>query len=112
MKESAKRGKEKSMPTATSKLRGISATVDASISVEGTWQCKDFMSMIAFITAIFVDSVKPLDIAFLSKCCKVYTQKQAVKKTDPQTYDKRKENHKSGLHDKDSSPAMEKAGSE
>ena len=41
MKESAKRGKEKSMPTATSKLRGISATADASISVEGTWQCKD-----------------------------------------------------------------------
>lgn len=70
------------------------------------------MSMIAFMTTIFVDSVKPLDIAFLSKCCKVYTQKQAVKKTDPQTYDKRKENHKSGLHDKDSSPAMEKAGSE
>ena len=51
------------------------------------------MSMIAFMTTIFVDSVKPLDIAFLSKCCKVYTQKQAVKKTDPQTYDKRKENH-------------------
>ena len=49
--------------------------------------------MIAFMTTIFVDSVKPLDIAFLSKCCKVYTQKQAVKKTDPQTYDKRKENH-------------------
>ena len=112
MKEPAKRGKEKSIPTATSNLRGISATADASISVEGTWQCKDFTSMIGFLIARSVDSVKPLDIAFLSKCCKVYTQKQAVKKTDPQTYDKRKENHNSGLHDKDSSPAMEKAGAE
>ena len=100
------------MPTDTSKLRGTSATADASISIEGTWQCKDFTSMIGFLVTISVDSVKFLDFAFLSKCCKVYTQKQAVKKTDQQTYDKRKENHKSGLHGKDSSPAMEKAGAE
>lgn len=49
--------------------------------------------MIGFIIAISVDSRKFLDIAILSKCCKVYTQKHAVKKMDPQTYGKTKENH-------------------
>ena len=53
LKESVKCIAEKSMSTAASKLRGAADIASMDISVDGTWQRKDFTSLNGVIKITF-----------------------------------------------------------
>ena len=82
---------EKTMSNAANALRGPNDQGDIGVSGDGTWQQrKGFTSKLGVITAIAVDSGKVIDTAILSKSCKGCMQMEALWKTDPVKYQKRK----------------------
>ena len=95
-----------------SKLRGAADTADVDVSVDGTWQRKDCISLNGVVTAISIDSGKVLDTEILSKSCRSCTRMQTTKAIDPQVYDKWSAAHKCSLNYKGSSAPMEKVGTE
>ena len=101
---------EKSMTDASKELRGDEETMEASVSVDGTWQKKGFTSSLGVVTAISVDNGKVLDCTILSKSCKGCLSMEPIKKSDPERYEVWKANHECNLNYSGSSPNMEKVG--
>ena len=61
LKEFAKGVTEKSMSMAAAKLRGAADSTDVGVSVDRTWQRKDFTSLNGVMAVISIDSGKVLE---------------------------------------------------
>ena len=99
----------KIMSDAAARLLGTEQTADVGVSLDGTWQTKDFSSTPEIVTTISIDNSKDLDVAILSKSCKGYTSMKRIASSDTARYETCKLSHNYNLNYTGSSHGMETA---
>ena len=100
----------KIMSDAVARLLGTEQTADVGVSIDGTWQTKNFSSTPGIVTAISIDNGKDLDVAILSKSCKGCTSMKRTASSDTARYETCKLSHNYNLNYTGSSHGMETAG--
>ena len=98
------------MSDAVARLLGTEQTADVGVSLDGTWQTKNFSSTPGIVTAISIDNGKDLDVAILSKSCKGCTSMKRTASSDTARYETCKLSHNYNLNYTGSSHGMETAG--
>ena len=86
--------------------------VDVPISADGSWQRRGYSSMNGFVSAISMDTGKIVDIEPMSRFCKVCSQHQSLRKSNPKSYEIWKARHAATCkaNYKGSAPNMEVEG--
>ena len=100
-----------SMIHAASELKQSEGS-DVGVSVDGSWQRREFSSLNGVITAISINSGKILDCEILSRHCKACAIHAPLKQSEPPTYDAWKLCHqqKCQLNYEGSAPSVESTG--
>ena len=110
IKVASKQMAGKIMSDAVARLLGTEQTADVGVSIDGTWQTKNFSSTPGIVTAISIDNGKDLDVAILSKSCKGCTSMKRTASSDTARYETCKLSHNYNLNYTGSSHGMETAG--
>ena len=94
--------------------QGVKSSVgtECSVSVDGSWQKRGYVSMNGCVTTISIDTGRVLDVEAMSRFCKQCQVYEKLEKTSD-TYQKWKADHLNCKADfKGSAPAMESEGAE
>ena len=89
-----------------------SSIIDTAVSVDGSWQRREFSSLNGVVTAISIDTVKILDCEPLSRSCKECSLNLKLKESNPNAFETWKSSHLCKLNYRGSAPGMELIGAQ
>ena len=115
LSDSCEKIAEKSMNDAATEIHDLSkssdSAVDTSISLDGSWQKREYSSLNGYVAALSMESGKVLDIEVMSRFCRLCDANKNLEKNDPIAFENFKANHNScSANYKGSAPNMEVTG--
>ena len=115
LSDSCEKIAEKSMNDAATEIHDLSkssdSAVDTSISLDGSWQKREYSSLNGYVAALSMESGKVLDIEVMSRFCRLCDANKNLEKNDPIALENFKANHNScSANYKGSAPNMEVTG--
>ena len=86
--------------------------INTAVSVDGTWQKRGFISLNGAVIAISIPSGKILDCEVMSRFCQGCVYIEKFKVTDPDLYQRYKNDHECSINHEGSACKMEMTGVE
>ena len=82
----------------------------AAVSVDGTWQRREFSSLNGAVAALPIQTGKVLDVVPLSRYCQTCINIRKLEKSNPTLFNKLEDEHACNMNHTGSAPAMETEG--
>ena len=93
IRDSAQNVAERSMATAAAEVKLLEGNSDVGVSIDGTWQKREFTSLNGVVAAISITNGKILDLEAITRYCNVCETKGDFKKRNREELDTWKEQH-------------------
>ena len=110
IKYATKHAAEESMKSEADELKDGAVVADIGVSVDGSWQKREFSSLNVVVTALSVSSGNILDTEIVPRHCKSCDLMETLNTRDPKEYEVWYAAHNCALNYQVSAPSMESVG--